>query len=63
MTVNILGNVADKEPLEIQYGRRGLPTDVLIHRPPLPEEADFTDPDDIIVDVADFHGSRAGRNL
>ena len=24
-TVNILGNVADKEPLEIQYGRRGLP--------------------------------------
>ncbi len=24
-TINILGNVADKEPLEIAYGRRGLP--------------------------------------
>jgi hypothetical protein len=28
-TVNILGNVADKEPLEIAYGRRGLPQKVL----------------------------------
>ncbi|MGB5721056.1 MAG: hypothetical protein WBM34_10200 [Woeseiaceae bacterium] len=28
MTLNILGNVADKEPLEIQYGRRGLPFDI-----------------------------------
>jgi beta-galactosidase len=25
LTINILGNVADKEPLEIEYGRRGLP--------------------------------------
>ncbi|NND37068.1 MAG: hypothetical protein HKN81_08030, partial [Gammaproteobacteria bacterium] len=25
-TLNVLGNVADLEPLEIQYGRRGLPT-------------------------------------
>ncbi len=54
MTVNILGNVADKEPLEIQYGRRGLPVEVLIQRPPLPEEADFTEEDDIIPDTADF---------
>ncbi|MCC5793291.1 MAG: hypothetical protein JJT85_00970 [Chromatiales bacterium] len=29
-TVNILGNVADTEPLEIQYGRRGLPVEVVI---------------------------------
>lgn len=29
-TVNILGNVADKEPLEIQYGRRGLPVEVVV---------------------------------
>ncbi|MFU8821920.1 MAG: hypothetical protein ACNA8G_10245 [Gammaproteobacteria bacterium] len=28
-SVNILGNVADKEPLEIQYGRRGLPIEVI----------------------------------
>ena len=28
-SVNILGNVADKEPLEIQYGRRGLPFDIV----------------------------------
>ncbi len=27
-TVNVLGNVADLEPLEIQYGRRGLPIQV-----------------------------------
>ncbi len=54
MTVNILGNVADKEPLEIQYGRRGLPVEVLIQRPPLPEESDFTEEDEIILDTADF---------
>ncbi|NGP54434.1 hypothetical protein [Thioalkalivibrio sp. XN8] len=29
-SVNILGNVADTEPLEIQYGRRGLPFEVVI---------------------------------
>jgi len=28
-TLNILGNVADKEPMEIQYGRRGLPVEVV----------------------------------
>jgi beta-galactosidase len=28
-SLNILGNVADKEPLEIQYGRRGLPLDIV----------------------------------
>ena len=28
-TLNILGNVADKEPLEIAYGRRGLPQTVI----------------------------------
>ena len=28
-TINVLGDVADTEPLEIQYGRRGLPTTVL----------------------------------
>jgi beta-galactosidase len=28
-SVNILGNVADKEPLEIQYGRRGLPIEII----------------------------------
>ncbi|NNE47263.1 MAG: hypothetical protein HKN37_11445, partial [Rhodothermales bacterium] len=54
MTVNILGNVADTEPLEIQYGRRGLPVEVAIQRPPLPEEADFTEEDDIIADFAVF---------
>ncbi len=29
-TVNVLGNVANKEPLEFQYGRRGLPVTVQI---------------------------------
>lgn len=28
-SINILGNVADKEPLEIQFGRRGLPFDIV----------------------------------
>jgi hypothetical protein len=31
-TINILGNVADTEPLEINYGRRGLPQTVLTVR-------------------------------
>ena len=74
MTVNILGNVADKEPLEIQYGRRGLPVDVLIERPPLPEEAEFTEEDDIIrttstftdrerIEVYDFDATYEGENF
>ncbi|MFK8054313.1 MAG: hypothetical protein AB8F65_15195 [Woeseiaceae bacterium] len=37
-SINILGDVADKEPLEIQYGRRGLPQIVL-------RQNDPTDPD------------------
>jgi beta-galactosidase len=28
-SLNVLGNVADKEPLEIQYGRRGLPIEII----------------------------------
>jgi beta-galactosidase len=28
-SLNVLGNVADTEPLEIQYGRRGLPVEVV----------------------------------
>ncbi len=54
MTINILGNVADKEPLAIEYGRRGLPVDVVIERSPTPEEAGFTNPDDIITDTDSF---------
>jgi len=52
MTLNILGNVADKEPLEIQYGRRGLPITVVVERPPLPEEGG--DPDDRVLGFAEF---------
>ncbi|MEM7283121.1 MAG: hypothetical protein AAF438_16005, partial [Pseudomonadota bacterium] len=37
-TLNILGNVADKEPLEIAYGRRGLPVSVVVERERRPEE-------------------------
>jgi hypothetical protein len=39
-TINILGQVADVEPMIIQYGRRGLPVTVLIE-----EDDPFTDPD------------------
>ena len=74
MTFNILGNVADKEPLEIAYGRRGLPVNVLIEREPLPEEAGFTSPDEIITDsvpftdrerieIYDFNGTYEGENV
>ncbi len=74
MTVNILGNVADKEPLEIQYGRRGLPVEVAIQRPPLPEEEAFTEEDDIIddfvtftdrerVEIYDFEANYVGENV
>ena len=55
MTVNVLANVADKEPLEIAYGRRGLPVDVVIERPPLPEEAAFTADDSVITTTSQFN--------
>ena len=29
LSLNVLGNVADTEPMEIQYGRRGLPIEVI----------------------------------
>jgi hypothetical protein len=32
-TVNLLANVADLEPLEIQYGRRGAPVEVVVEDP------------------------------
>ncbi|NND60459.1 MAG: hypothetical protein HKN49_09355 [Gammaproteobacteria bacterium] len=48
-TLNILGDVADKEPLEIAYGRRGFPVAVVIEQEPGGDEvilnttADITD--------------------
>ncbi len=53
MTLNILGNVADKEPLEIQYGRRGLPTVEVIERQAFPEEGG-EGPEDRIIVTEDF---------
>lgn len=45
-TINVLGDVANTEPLEIQYGRRGLPTTVLTRG-----QANVTDiPEDEVVE-------------
>ncbi len=56
MTLNILGNVADKEPLEIQYGRRGLTTTEVIERPALPEEGGTENPDEVrVIDIVEFN--------
>ncbi len=54
MSINILGNVANKEPLEIAYGRRALPVDLVVERDPLPEEAEFLPPDARVTDVVSF---------
>jgi len=70
-TINILGNVADKEPLEIAYGRRGLPVDVVIERPPLPEEGGGDEPitattefkDRERVEIYDFNVVFEGENF
>ena len=64
-TLNILGNVADKEPLEIQYGRRGLPavinTEVLI-------DDEFVESPVVIddrerVEIYDFDATYQGENF
>jgi len=52
MTINILGNVADTEPLELQYGRRGLTTSEVIERPAFQEEGDPAE--DRVIDVVQF---------
>ncbi|MDJ0910015.1 MAG: hypothetical protein QNI99_12535 [Woeseiaceae bacterium] len=48
-SINILGNVADKEPLEIQYGRRGLPLVIETTRLVDTGEGDLEFPDTEVV--------------
>ncbi|MDJ0928563.1 MAG: hypothetical protein QNJ73_13075, partial [Gammaproteobacteria bacterium] len=68
-TVNILGNVADTEPLIIQYGRRGLPVEVVIEDDPLICDPESTCPriqrttvlnDRERVEIYDFEASYDG---
>ncbi|MDH3266978.1 MAG: hypothetical protein OEM25_08440, partial [Gammaproteobacteria bacterium] len=64
-TVNILGNVADTEPMEIRYGRRGLPKTILglEENPDGQEEiVKFTDNGDR-VEIYDFNASYKGENF
>jgi hypothetical protein len=65
-TVNILGSVADKEPLEIAYGRRGLPvtieTDVqTITGETVTREVTFDDRER--VEIYDFEASYEGEHF
>ena len=53
MSLNILGNVAEKEPLEIAYGRRGLTTTEVIERPAFQEEGDPAE--DRVLALEDFN--------
>jgi hypothetical protein len=65
-TINILGSVADKEPLEIAYGRRGLPvtieTDVqTITGETVTREVTFDDRER--VEIYDFEASYEGETF
>ncbi|MEL7022701.1 MAG: hypothetical protein AAGL69_03075 [Pseudomonadota bacterium] len=64
-SINVLGDVADVEPLEIQYGRRGLPTIVFT-------EGNEVDPDVVgttvlndreRVEIYDFEATYRGENF
>ncbi len=65
-TLNVLGNVADTEPLEIQYGRRGLPVTIETEVPNLiggtdTREVVFNDRERI--EVYDFDATYRGENV
>ncbi|MGI9270544.1 MAG: hypothetical protein ACR2QT_02120 [Woeseiaceae bacterium] len=70
MTVNILGNVADKRPLEFTYGDRGLPLSILAEQQTdLPggnsefveQQIDFNDRER--VELYDFNATYEGENV
>ncbi len=64
-TVNVLGNVADLEPLEIQYGRRGAAVDVVGLNPdsniPGPVSPTITFNDRERVEIYDFSATYEGE--
>ncbi len=70
-TLNLLGNVADKEPLEIQYGRRGLP--LTINAPTLTRlaglagvefnDSQITFDDRERIEIYDFNATYQGTNF
>jgi len=63
-TVNLLANVADLEPIEIQYGRRGAPVDVVIDDPLLTPnlglDTTVTFEDRERIELYDFSGTYQG---
>ena len=65
-TLNILGNVADKEPLEIAYGRRGLPYEFEAEVPDglggtTTQQVTFNDRERI--EIYDFEANYEGENF
>ncbi len=68
-TLNILGNVADKEPLEIEYGRRGAPIFLLSRGGSLDdgqlteEEVFFAFEGEQRVEIYDFDATYEGDNF
>jgi len=67
-TINVLGNVADKEPLEIAYGRRGLPVS-LVAEVPNPVGVGGTQTREVVfdsndrVEIYDFDAAYKGENF
>ena len=67
MSLNILGNVADKRPLEFTYGDRGLPLTILAETPTITESgATFTETlvdfnDRERVEIYDFNAKYEGE--
>ena len=66
-TLNVLGNVANKEPLEIAYGRRGLPVTITTEVPDFATggttTSDVTFTDRERVEIYDFEASYQGENF
>ena len=66
-TINVLANVADLEPIEIAYGRRGFPLSVPAFRPLPGEEEDVVIATDLNdrerVEIYDFGATYEGQNV
>ncbi|MCJ7592670.1 MAG: hypothetical protein MUO51_15100, partial [Woeseiaceae bacterium] len=66
-TLNVLGNVANKEPLEIAYGRRGLPVTITTEVPDFAtggtttNDVSFTDRER--VEIYDFEANYQGESF
>jgi hypothetical protein len=66
MSLNVLGNVANKRPLEFSYGDRGLPVTILAESPTELDDLTLTQIDFIDrerVEIYDFNAKYEGENV